>query len=93
MNLLSLVLCAIFFAYFLLVAVPSAIACYRYWFRGVKLISERLDADFTSPLTTYAQRSGNTSKKDPSPSYIQAMSITDQSTHLLQSRDSIERRQ
>lgn len=92
MNLFSLLMYAIFFAFFLLMSVPSIVACYRYWFRGGKLLSERLDAHFRALAANHAHRGRKISKKDPSLSYIQPKSITDQTTHPSQTYDAIERR-
>ncbi|NIS70767.1 MAG: hypothetical protein GTO12_18040 [Proteobacteria bacterium] len=92
MNLVTLLMYAIFLVVVLLMAVPSVVACYRHWFGGGKLLSERLNAQFRSPPTTNTHSGRKTSKKKPGPSYIQPKSITDQSTHTIDTYDSIERR-
>ena len=92
MNLFSLLMYAIFFALFLLMTVPSIVACYRYWFRGGKLLSERLDAHFRSLAMNHAHRWRKLSKKASCLPYIQPKSITDQPTHSSRTYDAIERR-
>jgi len=92
MNTFSLLLYAIFFAFFLLMSVPTVIACYRYWFRGGKLLSERLDAHFRSPPRAHAHHGRKKSEKNPGLSRTQSKSITNQSTHPIRTYNSIERR-
>ena len=92
MNTFSLLLYAIFFAFFLLMSVPTVIACYRYWFRGGKLLSERLDAHFRPPPRVHAHHRRKISEKNPGLSRTQSKSITNQSTHPIRTYNSIERR-
>jgi hypothetical protein len=92
MNLFSLLMYAIFFPFFLLMSVPSIVACYVYWFRGGNLLSERLDAHFRSFAMNHAHRRRKLSKRDSCMPYIQPKSITDQPTYSSRTYDAIERR-
>jgi hypothetical protein len=92
MYTISLLLYAIFFVVVLLMVTPSIVACYRYWFSGGKLLSERLDAHFRFLPTASVNRGRKISKKDSGLSRIQSKSITNQSPRSIQAYDSAERR-
>lgn len=92
MDIPTILLYAIFLALFLLMSVPTVIACYRYWFRGGRLLSERLGARFRQPASTDTHHRRRISEGKQELPRIRLKSIIGPPIHPIYPHGSKERR-